>query len=65
LAGLSPSLNLSTATSFAEIEQVFSFAYNSIEPSCSTNHPDMFSVLEVQIILLAKKVIILPVLDSQ
>jgi len=31
----------------AKIEQIFTFAYDSVEPSCSTNHPDMFSVLEV------------------
>lgn len=31
----------------AKFEQVFSFAYGTIEPSCSSNHPDMFTVLEV------------------
>ena len=32
----------------AKFEQVFSFAYGTVEPSCSVNHPDMFTVLEVQ-----------------
>lgn len=32
----------------AKFEQVFSFAYGTIESSCSLNHPDMFTVLTVQ-----------------
>jgi hypothetical protein len=33
----------------AKFDQVFSFAYGTIEPSCSSNHPDMFTVLEVKL----------------
>ena len=32
----------------AQFNQIFSFVYGTIEPSCSTNHPDMFVVLEVR-----------------
>ena len=31
----------------AKFEQIFCFAYDSIETSCTSNHPDFFSVLEV------------------
>ena len=33
----------------AKFDQVLSFAYGTIEPSCSSNHPDMPAVFEVKL----------------